>query len=386
MPADERARRDDPAGPGDLRSGDRPLRVAYTLEQCWHSVPGGTASAALAIANELRRSHGDDVELIGVAGRHRRLPDPAFRPAIVVRTLPIARPWLYEAWLRLGWPKVEGATGPVDVVHSTGLVPAACDVPLVVTVHDLAFLHAPDQFSRHGVRVMRRSLDVIRRRAALVLCSSKSTIADCIEAGLAEDRLRHVPLGTDALPATPADVDRVRERYGLPNEFVLFVGTIEPRKNLRRLAAAVGEAGDRPLVVAGADGWGDARPEQSGSIQFLGFVPADDLAGLYAAATVFAYPSEREGFGLPVLDAMVQGTPVVTSRGTSTEEVGGGAAILVDPFDVASIAAGLQEATIRADELADLGRAHAATMSWATAAERTLAAYRQAAGRGDASA
>ena len=349
------------------------VRVAYTLEQCWHQVPGGTASAALAVGRELLDDR--DVELVGVAGRHRHPPAPQYRPPMPVRALPVARPWLYELWLVAGWPKVEGATGPVDVAHATGLVPCASIAPMVVTVHDLAFLHHPQHFSRHGARMMRRSLEVIRRRAGLVLCSSMATLGDCAGAGVAADRLRHVPLGTNAAPADPSRLERLRLEHRLPETFALFVGTLEPRKNLHRLAAAVSRIEGLPLVVAGAEGWGDAAPRASERVRFLGFVPSADLAALYAAASVFAYPSEMEGFGLPVLEAMAQGTPVVTSAGTSTEEVAGGSAVLVDPFDVDSIEHGLRRAMDRAPELDRLGRARAATMTWAATAAATKAAY-----------
>jgi glycosyltransferase involved in cell wall biosynthesis len=136
------------------------------------------------------------------------------------------------------------------------------------------------------------------------------------------------------------------------------------------------EGRPEPLVIAGADGWGEGQPTGEG-IRFLGFVPERDLPALYAAATVFAYPSEREGFGLPVAEAMAQGTPVVTSRGTSTEEVASGAAVLVDPFDVDGIAVGIGEAMDRADELAVAGRARAGELSWAATAARTLDVYRE---------
>ncbi len=351
------------------------MRVAYTLEQCWHPAPGGTAIAALRVARELALMP-DDVELLQVAGRHPQVPAPEFRPSGSVAMLPLARPLLYEAWTRLNWPKVEAVTGEVDIAHATGLVPCATDVPLVVTVHDLAFLHDPGQFSRHGVRIMRRSLAAIERRAARVICSSRSTYDDCVRAGLPVDVLRIVPLGVDVRPAAAGDVRRVLRKYRLPDEFVLFVGTLEPRKNLARLAEATALAGRR-LVVAGAAGWGDQDTVGRGDVQFVGFVPDADLGALYAAASVFAYPSEREGFGLPVAEAMAQGTAVVTSAATSTEEVAGGAAVLVDPFDVADIARGIAEARSRRDELAAAGLARAGELSWRRSAERTLAVYRE---------
>jgi glycosyltransferase involved in cell wall biosynthesis len=353
----------------------RPIRVAYTVEQCWHPSPGGTAVAALRIARELAERP-DDVELHFVAGKHPVAPVAEFRPSGAVAMLPLARPLLYEAWTRLNWPKVESVTGEIDVAHATGLVPCATAAPLVVTVHDLAFVHDPAQFSRQGIRTMNRSLEAIIRRADLVICSSEATQRDCELAGIPADRLRLVPLGVDVVAVSDSDIERVRRRYLLPPEFVLFVGTIEPRKNLARLAAAMHRAnGPGPLVVAGAAGWGDVGEVDRGDTLFLGFVPDGDLAPLYAAATVFAYPSEREGFGLPVVEAMAQGAAVVTSRGTSTEEVAGGAAVLVDPFDVDDIARGIVEATDRRSELDAAARRRAGELSWQRSAELTLAVY-----------
>lgn len=351
-----------------------PIRVGYSVEQCWHDTPGGTAVAALRIADELAHRHAD-VELRYVAGRHARPPAAPFVPSGPVTMLPLARPWLYETWLRWNWPKVEAVTGAVDVVHATGLVPAATSMPLVVTLHDVAFVHSPEKFTRHGVRVMGRSLDVMRERAAAIVCSSRATIADCVDLGIDERRLHHVPLGVDPRRATDADVAAVRRRFGLPERFVLFVGTLEPRKNLARLATAAGAIG-APLVVAGADGWGDVRVPDDVDVRFLGFRSDDELRALFATADVFAYPSEQEGFGLPVLEAMAQATPVVTSRGTSTEEVAGGAAVLVDPFDVDSIADGLRRALADDGTLADAGASRAVAMTWAAAADRTLDVYR----------
>lgn len=295
------------------------VRVAYTLEQCWHRIPGGTGVAALRIAEALGPHN--DVRLVGVAGRHRHLPPEPWVPTIPVAHLPIASPWLYECWLRAQWPKVEMATGRVDIAHATTLIPCPTDAKLVVTLHDLAFLHDASQFTAHGVSVFRRSLAQIKRRADLVLCCSQATMDDCVAAGIAADRLRLVPLGVETERATEPEIARVRQVYRLPDEYLLFVGTVEPRKNLKGLVAALEHLRNPPLlVVAGADGWGDSGVTESDQVRFLGFVPSEDLSGLYGGAAVFCYPSEREGYGLPVLEAMAQGTPVVTSRGTATED------------------------------------------------------------------
>jgi glycosyltransferase involved in cell wall biosynthesis len=336
--------------------------------------------AAIEVARRLAPR--DDVTLVGVAGRHRAAPDVAWRPPIPVAQLPLPRPLLYEAWLRLRRPRVEQATGPVELAHATGLVPCPSAAPLVVTMHDVAFVHRPEQFTSQGLRVMRRSLAVTRDTATLVVTSSDASRRDLEASGVEAARIRIVPLGVDHAPADADAVTRIREAYALPDRFALFVGTLEPRKNLRRLGAAMARLAEPlPLVVAGPDGWGGVSEGLGvADVRFLGFVPATALPALYAAATVFAYPSESEGFGLPVAEAMAQGTPVVTSAGTSTEEVAGGAAVLVDPFDVDAIAAGIDEAQRRADELAAAGRARAADLTWDAAAERTLAVYREVLG------
>ncbi len=359
-----------------------PVRVAYTIEQCWHDVPGGTAAAALAVARHLPA---EGVELVGVAARHSSPPGEPWTPPIPVRHLPLPRSLLYDAWLRLGWPPVERATGPVDVVHATTIVvPPRTDRPLVVTIHDLAFLHDPSQFTRRGAVTFRRSLKQVRERADLVLCSSLATLDDCVVAGLARDRLRHVPLGVDE-PGPLADgaIDAARRRHDLPERYLLFVGTLEPRKNLHRLLEAHRSLPDAPvLAVAGPAGWGSGGPPADPDrVTLLGFVSEADKQALYAGAAAFCYPSTREGFGLPVLEAMARGAPVVTSRGTATEEAAGGAAVLVDPFDVEDIARGIDTALARADGLAAGGPQRAAACSWTATARATADAYREVSAR-----
>lgn len=361
------------------------MRVAVVLEQCWHRVPGGTARAALEQVRAVAATR--RVDQIGVAARHRQPPPPSLRPAIPVRHLPLPRKLLYESWNRLRWPGVELATGRVDLVHATGYAVPRRTCPLVVTLHDLAWRRDRSNFTPNGVQFFERALARTRDDADLVLCPSNATLDDCAAAGIDQARLRVVPWGMDAPLAGDDAVERVRSKFGLAGRYVLFVGTLEPRKNLNRLLQAVVGLphDDVTLAIAGPSGWGDAldmgeaAAKLGDRVRLLGFVEPDDLAPLNRGATVVAYPSLWEGYGLPVAEAMAQGRPVVTSKGTSTEElVAGGAGLAVDPRDVDAIAEGLAR-VLDDDDLADaLGRAalaRSAEHTWATTAAQTVAAY-----------
>jgi glycosyltransferase involved in cell wall biosynthesis len=374
------------------------VRVAVVLEQCWHRVPGGTARAALEQVRAIVASR--RVDQVGVAALHRRPPPPAWRPSIPVRHIPLPRKVLYESWNRLRWPGVEQAAGRVDVVHSTGYAVPRRTCPLVVTLHDLAWRREPANFTANGVRFFEGALARTRDDADLVLCPSNATLDDCAAAGIEPARLRWVPWGIDAEPASDQAVERVRTRYGLmrsrrgarpaePLRYILFVGTLEPRKNLPRLLQAVARLphDDVVLAIAGPPGWGDAlggeaakaRRALGDRVRLLGFVPPEDLSPLNRGAAVVCYPSLWEGYGLPVAEALAQGAPVVTSRGTATEElVADGAGLAVDPHDVDAIAGALAKVLDDFDLSERLGEAalrRAAERTWASTASQTIAAY-----------
>ncbi len=362
------------------------MRVAVVLEQCWHKVPGGTARAALEQVRAVAATR--RVDQVGVAARHREGPPDDLRPAIPMKHLPVPRKVLYEMWNRLRWPGVDLATGRVDVVHATGYAVPRRTAPLVVTIHDVAWRRDRSHFTANGVQFFEKALASTRDDADLVLCPSAATLDDCAAAGIDQARLRVVPWGMDAPLAADGDVARVRSKLGLEGQrYVLFVGTLEPRKNLRRLLEAFTRLphDDVTLAIAGPSGWGDALPMGDAAdklgdrVRLLGYVDQADLAPLNRGAAVVCYPSLWEGYGLPVAEAMAQGRPVVTSRGTATEElVEGGAGAAVDPYDVDAIAeaiAGFLDDRERADEVGAAALSRAAERTWAATAAQTIAAY-----------
>ena len=362
------------------------LRVAAVVEQCWHRVPGGTAVAAARTLDALAAR--GDVDLVGLAARHRRPPTDGLGPSIPVRHAPLPRRALYDSWHRLRAPSVRRLAGRVDVVHATGgVVPPPGRAALVATINDLAFLRRPEWFTRRGVSFAARGFQLARAQAAVVIAPSHATAADLRAHGVEPERIRVVPLAAAAVTPGAAEVEAVRARYRLPEVFALWVGTAEPRKNLSGLLRAVERTATAvPLVLAGPDGWGlDAGELATGAacqVIRLGFVPQRELPALYAAARVFVYPSLMEGFGLPVLEAMAQGTPVVTSAGTATEEVCADPTSVVDPTDVEALAAAI-DAVVDDDaehsRRSGAARVRAAGFTWSATAAGVRSAYEEAA-------
>jgi glycosyltransferase involved in cell wall biosynthesis len=272
------------------------------------------------------------------------------------------------AWYLAGLPR-EAARAGAGVLHCTTFRgPLRSRAPVVVTVHDLAVLRSPELFTPWVRLYARTLLRPVVRAAARVLAVSEFTAREVVElCGVREERVRVVPNGAGEpfVPAGPA----------AEGDYVLAVATLEPRKNLPRLAEATRRLG-LELRVVGAVGWGGVEVGGNG-VRWLGEPDDDEVARLYRGALCVAYPSLYEGFGLPVLEALRCGAPVVTSAGTAMEEVANGAAELVDPRDPAAIAAGIERAIARRDELARRGPERAARFTWRAAADATAAVYRE---------
>lgn len=284
-----------------------------------------------------------------------------------------------------------------DVYHSPNyILPLALVCPSVVTVHDLAFLDP----SLHRLRSRLYLTSLTKRalaKATRIICVSSYTrerLAERFPATV--DRIRVVGEGVDERfqPQPEAAVQSFRVHHGLDRPYILFVGVLEPRKNLERLVRAYEVAVRRSgapheLVLVGAPGWKEQGVLRmiEGSllrnrIRLLGYLPERFLPAAYSGADVFVYPSLQEGFGLPPLEAMACGVPVLTSDATSLPEVVGGAALCVDPFDVEAIASGLEvllgDPALRA-AMAEKGRRRAEEFRWSNVADQTLGVYAEAA-------
>lgn len=320
---------------------------------------------------------------------------PTARFAPRASRLPTGSATLRILWEQLRLPHLL-RHDEITLFHgAVNALPLSWRGPSVVTILDLTFLRMPEAFGRANRTYLRSMVRLASRRADRVITISEATRKDVIRLlGTPPGRVVTVHCGVDARFTPTEDAGAIallRERYNLPQEFILYLGTIEPRKNLVRLIDAYTELRERgltdwPLVLAGGRGWGEeaileraALSDASQSIRFVGFVPEGEIPLWYNAAALFVYPSEYEGFGLPVLEALACGTPAIASNSSSLPEVAGNAAVLVDPTDVDAIADGMQrlieDPSLRS-HLATEGPQRARFFSWARMAEQTLGVYR----------
>jgi glycosyltransferase involved in cell wall biosynthesis len=290
----------------------------------------------------------------------------------------------------------------VTLFHAPHYVlPRLVRCPSVVTIHDCIHLMFPEYLpNRLALTYARTAIRTAAHRAARVLTVSESSKRDILRfVNIAADKIHVIPNAYDprfGVRPSEKDVERVRERYQLQDEFVLYAGNVKPHKNLERLIEAFALTRQRGLdhlrlIIIGDDISKYAsslrravhRHQLHPHVRFLGYVPETTLAVMYRLASVFVFPSLYEGFGLPPLEAMASGTPVVTSNVSSLPEVAGGAAVLVDPYDPASIADGLTrvlgDPALRQD-LGARGIARAQAFSWELSVRRVRAIYDEAAG------
>lgn len=284
---------------------------------------------------------------------------------------------------------------PVDVLHVQYTAPLLVPCPVVATIHDLAFEHLPETFKRRSWMQMRMTVRHTAKTAAHIITGSEFSRQDIIDTyKVSPSRITVTPEAAPAVfaPANQAEIERVRRAYGIDDEYILAVGSIQPRKNLVRLMAAYSHLRRRSpqaklprLVLVGKCAWlynetlrSIDELELQKSVTLTGYVPESDLPGLYSGALCFVYPSYFEGFGLPPLEAMKCGAAVIVGNKTSLPEVVGDAAVLVDPFDVSAIGSAIEsvitDSSLRAS-LQAKGLERAKLFDWRETARKTLAIY-----------
>jgi glycosyltransferase involved in cell wall biosynthesis len=365
---------------------------------------GGIGRYARELLRALAAADPENTYRIFVASpRPIPFPLPPLPARASLFQLPLHDRWLARLWHRARLPiPIELALGPLDLYHSPDftLPPTLPGTPALLTVHDLSFVRDPDSAAPSQRRYLEAVVPRSVGRASRILVDSEATRADVIELyRLPPDKVTVLYGGVDESLqpiSDPATLSAVRARYGLGHfPFILSVGTLQPRKNYVRLVQAFGQlAPSVPgllLVIGGGKGWlYDSifaevnRLGLEGRVCYPGYVADGDLPALYSAAQVFAYPSLYEGFGLPVLEAMACGTPVVTSTASCLPEVAGGAALLVEPRDVDGLAAALrrplEDDGLRQSLIAK-GRVRARQFTWTKAARQLLEIYQMEAGQ-----
>jgi glycosyltransferase involved in cell wall biosynthesis len=356
------------------------IKVALHSGQLLQPVPGGIGRYTHSLLRVLPAAGVDVVAFAAGA-----------RPAGVPRRAP----WIdlgaphgsvrYECWHRLGHPLVRV---DADIVHAPSLVvPPVRDITLVVTVHDIAFLRFPQVTTRRGVSFHRRALAVARRHADLVITPSSFTRVELIREGFSPEDVHVALLGIDPpVSRTDDDIDATVASVGIDAQYVLTVGTIEPRKDLPTLADAVERlrarrSSELELVVVGPRGWGRVDRIDRPFIRVLGEQPWSVVDALIRRSAACCIASHYEGFGLPALEALARGAPLAVADGSALEEVVGGAALLFPAGDVDACTAELErlldDDTLRAS-LAARGRARAAELTWQHSAQAHAAAYASA--------
>ena len=389
------------------------MRVAFNLEQLLASAPGGIGRYTAELARlvpQVELDRAERVELVPFVARHSRSAiDAALREhglagvAPEVQPISLPRPLLYDAWHTLGAARLvrlPARLRAVDVVHAPSVaVPPSGPYRLVVTVHDAAPLRFPETYPRRGRWFHTLGVAAAARRADLVITVSHAAAAELAEhTAISPQRVRVVPNGVDHVQASDHDVRAARTVLGIgADPYVLWAGSLEPRKNVGVLVdgfarfAATAPGSRHQLVLVGPEGWMEDRatvlaPARArgvaARVRTAGRLRADVLRALYRGADLVAVPSIHEGFGLPALEAMAQGTGVLASDIPSLREVTGGAAELVAPREPEAWAAALERLLAgdpaRRAELAGRGARHADGFSWERCARETIAVYREA--------
>jgi glycosyltransferase involved in cell wall biosynthesis len=374
------------------------MRIAIDVSAAVHGRAGMGRYAAELSAALVSADHDDEYSLFYNGSEPVKLPPPLDRLRRLTSSLS-NKPWRMSVLMAHQLRRSQDALLPgIDLFHATDhLLPRFTSVRGVFTLHDLAFQRYPETHTFWNRSFLQRMMPTFLRSADAVIAISQATKKDILaHYEVPAEKITVIPDGVSPLfvPPSTTDIASVRRAYLLPDDYILYVGTIEPRKSLTTLLDAYallrqqGAIDDRTkLAVVGKKGWlADDFFQKlqdlglAGQVIMPGWVPDVQLPSLYGGARVFVYPSLYEGFGLPVLEAMACGAPVVCSNTSSFPEVAGDAAMMIDPQNPAALAAAIRRILTDknlAARLSALGQEQARPFTWAETARQTLELYRQ---------
>jgi glycosyltransferase involved in cell wall biosynthesis len=378
------------------------MKVGIDISQIVYEGTGVAVYTRSLVEALLQVDEENEYLLFGSSLRHRHFLNEFFKGLAaknVRRKFLFLPPKLLEfLWNGIHVLPIENFTGDLDVFHSSDwLEPPTREAKRITTIHDLAVFKYPETFAPRGghdiVENQKRKLHFVKHYSDLVIAVSETTKKDAMEIlGIPEKKIKVIYEAADPIyfQHSPELVAEVKKKFQIEGDYLLCVGTREPRKNLEKAVLAFAELAaankDLSLVIAGKFGWGEESlgaklqaVKLGQKVKILGFIEREDLARLYSGATAFVYPSLYEGFGLPILEAMSCGCPVITSDLGSMKEIAGEAAMLVspqNPEEIANAFSKIYRNKKTAQELRLKGLKRAKEFSWEKTALQTLEAYR----------
>ena len=367
------------------------MKIGIDISQIVYQGTGVAQYTQSLVSELLKQNIKDEYFLFGSSLRQKnRLSDfvshlSGVHPKTIIAPFPLS--FLSLLWNRLHIGAIEQFIGPVDVFHSSDWTqPPTQHAKKVTTIHDLIVFRHPEFFPKTIIETQKKRLYWVARECDAIIVDSKATKKDCMTyLSIHENKIHVVPLGVSKQfrPRTKEAIESACQKYSIKGSYILSVGTLEPRKNLGRVISSFNKIKKNiphRLVVAGNKGWNPNDIEENDKIDEIGYVDSADLPLLYAGASCFVYPSLYEGFGLPVLEALACGCPVVCSLRGSLSEIANGFVVEIDPMDEKSIDEGLLQALFlsekKKEEFKQRGIKYAQTFSWQKTAKKTFDVYK----------
>jgi glycosyltransferase involved in cell wall biosynthesis len=353
------------------------MKVALHAGQVTQPIPGGIGRYTKSLIKALPK---DEITLYTFGCTQPNLDAPPRYKRISKLNFRLE----YELWHRFRSRDID-CEG--DLIHALSLaIPPSKSRPLAVTVHDIAFLRHPGAFPRRGISFHSKGLEIARKEAAAIIVPSRFTHDELVKEGIDPSRIHVIPHGIDIETDVDSSNDsEVVSTLGVPQRYVLAVGTIEPRKNLPLLVRAIDSLRNRgenlALVLVGPRGWGEVKDLDKDFVYEVGQVSDEILNALMRQAIVYCIPSVYEGFGMPALEAMARQTAVIASAVSSLPEVVGDAGVLLDPLDSSAWANAIERMSSDEQyrkEQAHRGLVRAKSFTWESSARAHVAAYREA--------